>query len=81
MKKKPRRQNKFNFAVAQMTEAEEGMMDWMANFKQPESLRAEMDHKAIMAYLSQEKEKISEVGVQIKSGIETGKTLVAATGK
>ncbi|MBK8878269.1 MAG: hypothetical protein IPN74_06870 [Haliscomenobacter sp.] len=67
-------------AVAQMTEAEEGMMDWMANFKQPENLRAEMDHKAIMAYLSEEKDKISEVGAQIKSGIETGKALVAAAG-
>lgn len=63
-------------AIDQMAVAEEGMMDWMAEFKQPESLRAQMDHAAIIKYLEQEKQTISTVADQINQGIETGKKLL-----
>ena len=65
-------------AIDQMAIAEEGMMDWMAAFKQPESLRAQMDHAAIMKYLEKEKQTISTVADQINQGIETGKRLLEA---
>ncbi|MFZ4428557.1 MAG: hypothetical protein ACOYOO_15470 [Saprospiraceae bacterium] len=62
-------------AVAEMEAAEAGMMDWMAAFRQPETLRATMGHDAIMRYLAAERRKIETVSVQIKSGIEKGKIL------
>ncbi len=52
------------------------MMERMAGFRQPEVLRATMGHEQIMAYLNAEKDKITEVSVQIKSGIEKGKTII-----
>ncbi len=66
----------FEATVREMEMAEEGMMDWMAGFRQPEVLRATMGHEQIMAYLNAEKDKITEVSVQIKSGIEKGKTII-----
>jgi len=63
-------------AIGEITAAEEGMMDWMAGFRQPETLRASMDHEEIMKYLESEKNKITRVNVQIKAGIEKGKALV-----
>jgi len=59
-----------------MVLAEEGMMDWMSVFKQPDFLRDTMAHQAIMDYLAAEKEKIAGVGEQIKTGITEGKALL-----
>ena len=69
-------QQKLEMVVKEMEIAEEGMMDWMAGFRQPESLRATMGHEEIMAYLNTEKDKITEVSTRIKSGIENGKTII-----
>ncbi len=63
-------------AVREMEMAEEGMMDWMAGFRQPEALRATMGHEQIMDYLKAEQDKIQKVNLQIKAGIEKGKTII-----
>lgn len=62
-------------AITEMEAAEEGMMDWMAAFRQPETLRPKMGHDAIMRYLEAERKKIEEVNAQIKYGIEKGREL------
>ena len=64
-------------AITRMALAEEGMMDWMATFRQPEALRDKMEHEAILQYLEAEKQKINEVAVQIRSGIDSGKKLIS----
>lgn len=66
--------------LVRMESAEEGMMDWMAAFKQPEALRSSMDHPAIMTYLQQEKTTISQVASHINEGIEQGKYWVDKPG-
>lgn len=63
--------------LSQMETAEDGMMDWMAAYKQPEVLRSSMDHASIMAYLEKEKKTISQVAVQINEGIAKGKQMIA----
>ncbi len=63
-------------AVKEMEMAEEGMMDWMAAFRQPESMRPTTQHEAIMKYLEAEKKKIEGVNSQIKTGIEKGEQLI-----
>ena len=64
-------------AITRMALAEEGMMDWMATFRQPEALRGKMEDEAILQYLKAEKQNIQEVSVQIHSGIESGKKLIS----
>lgn len=64
-------------AITRMALAEEGMMDWMATFRQPEVLRDKMENEAILQYLEAEKQKINEVAVQIRSGIDSGKKLIS----
>ena len=64
-------------AISRMALAEEGMMDWMATFRQPEALRGKMEDEAILHYLETEKQNIQEVSVQIRSGIESGKKLIS----
>jgi outer membrane lipoprotein-sorting protein len=69
---------KIESAIMRMALAEEGMMDWMATFRQPEMLRGKMENEAILQYLEAEKQKINDVSVQIRSGIEDGKQLISA---
>jgi hypothetical protein len=69
---------KIESAITRMALAEEGMMDWMATFRQPEMLRGKMENEAILQYLEAEKQKINDVSVQIRSGIEDGKQLISA---
>ena len=64
-------------AISRMALAEEGMMDWMATFRQPEALRGKMEDEAILQYLEAEKQNIQEVSLQIRSGIESGKKLIS----
>ena len=69
---------KIESAIMRMALADEGMMDWMATFRQPEMLRGKMENEAILQYLEAEKQKINDVSVQIRSGIEDGKQLISA---
>ncbi len=69
---------KIESAITRMALAEEGMMDWMATFRQPEMLRGKMENEAILQYLEAEKQKINDVSAQIRSGIEDGKQLISA---
>lgn len=59
----------------ELEKADDGMMGWMANYKQPEALREEKTHEEIMTYLNEQKELISDVAEQINSSIEEAKKL------
>jgi formate dehydrogenase maturation protein FdhE len=64
-------------ALKNLQQADEGMMNWMADFHNNlDVLRDSMDHQAIMSYLGAEFEKIKVVDTQMRSSIETGKKLV-----
>ena len=56
--------------------ADDAMMDWMANFKIPES-----DHKSKLTYLQNEKLAISDVRELMLSTIYKGKSLVHKSDK
>ncbi len=59
-----------------LTKADEGMMNWMAEFKQPTSLRDTLSHEAIMNYLAAEQEKVQAVYDDINGSIEAAKGLL-----
>lgn len=63
--------------VLMLENADEGMMTWMAAFKEPAKLRKAKSHEEIMAYLNSEKEKISQVRTDMFDSIETAKALLA----
>ncbi|MEZ4953438.1 MAG: hypothetical protein R2825_07665 [Saprospiraceae bacterium] len=63
-------------AIYALEKADDGMMDWMANFKSPSKLRGEKSHEEIMAYLENEKEKIEQVKNDMMTSIERAKKLV-----
>ena len=52
------------------------MMNWMAEFKQPTSLRDTLSHEAIMNYLAAEQEKVQAVYDDINGSIEAAKGLL-----
>ena len=60
----------------QVDKADDGMMDWMAELKQPEELAKTMGQDAILEYLKTEKEKITVVKQQMEESIEEGKKMV-----
>lgn len=59
----------------ELEKADDGMMGWMANYRQPEALREEKTHDEIMTYLQEQKALISEVAGQINSSIEEAQKL------
>lgn len=69
-------QEKVGQVVQQLAAAGESMMEWMSNIRQLESLRTEMDHAAIVAYLNGEKEKITKVQQDMLQSIESGTNLL-----
>lgn len=62
----------------ELEKADDGMMGWMANYRQPEALREEKTHDEIMTYLNEQKALISDVAGQINSSIEEAKKLKAS---
>jgi len=67
--------------LVQLDNAGNGMMDWMASFKQPMSLREQKSHDEIMAYLNNEKGKVDVVSTNISKSIEVAKKLLAKLSK
>lgn len=67
--------------IRDLERADDGMMDWMANFKSPSKLRSEKSHEEIMAYLKNEKEKIEQVKNDMLQSIDQAKKLVAIQSK
>jgi len=60
--------------ILELEDAEEGMMDWMANYKsKPSKLKEGVDP---MAYYLEEKKKITEVKNKMLSSIENAKVLL-----
>lgn len=56
--------------------ADEGMMTWMAEFKQPANLRDSLPHEAIMNYLAGEQKKVQVVYDDINGSIDAAKALL-----
>lgn len=67
--------------LAQLENADEGMMSWMAEFKQPSKLRGSKTHEEIMAYLAEEKLKIEKVRDEMLSSIAEGTELLESFSK
>lgn len=59
-----------------LTNAENGMMDWMGNVRQLDDVRAETDHAGVMKYLDEEKKKVDELKQQMLQSIESAETYV-----
>ncbi|MCC6725593.1 MAG: hypothetical protein IT258_13885 [Saprospiraceae bacterium] len=68
-------------AISQLEKAEEGMMDWMNNFQQPDKLRETKQHEEIMAYLESEKQRIAAVREAMNNSIKTGQRILAEAPK
>jgi hypothetical protein len=59
-----------------MDQADKGMKEWMASFKQPASWRQQKSHDEIMAYLNSEKGKVDAVKTEIFLSIEEATKLL-----
>lgn len=59
-----------------LRKADDGMMEWMAGFKQPDNLRDSLSHDAIMNYLLAEQQKVQIVSDDINGSIEAATTLL-----
>lgn len=68
-------------AISQLEKAEEGMMDWMNKFTQPEKLRETKSHEEIMQYLSAEKNTISQVRDDMNNSIQVAERLLGSSGQ
>ena len=59
--------------IAELVAAEESMMDWMKEFRQPKDGDPE---EKVVAYLKDEKTKISRVSDQMLESLENGSQLL-----
>ena len=62
--------------LGRLEKADEGMMAWMGDFKEPSKLRGEKSHEEIMAYLAAQKVAIEKVRDDMMSAIADGKHMV-----
>lgn len=65
--------------IEELNEADDGMMDWMAELKQPTELRKTKSDQEVIIYLKSETEKIKVVKQQMEASIEAAKKMVAKT--
>lgn len=70
------KQERVNKAVKELEAASEGMMAWMSELKNLETLRKEKAHDEIMAYLEGETAVISNVKAQMLRSLEQGSALL-----
>lgn len=59
-----------------LNKADEGMMDWMAGFSQPENLRDSLSNDAIIAYLAGQQQAVQTVYDDINGSIDAAKQLL-----
>lgn len=60
-------------AITDLRKADDGMMDWMANYKAPEK-GADVDES--MAYLEVEMKSITEVDLEIDKSLKNGQSVL-----
>lgn len=65
-------------AVQNLDAADAAMWRWMNSLRNMDELRATETHEAIMAYLAAEKQSIEELKMQMQSGMDAGKALLAS---
>ena len=65
-----------SFALKQLNQADDGMMEWMNRLQQLDGLRAENEHEAIMTYLNEQKDAITKVKKDMLESIENGEKLM-----
>lgn len=59
-----------------LSRADEGMMSWMAEFRQPANLRDSLSHEDIVGYLQEEQKRVQKVHDDITGSIEAAKQLL-----
>lgn len=64
--------------IAALEEADEGMMEWMYEFKQLEVLQRKLDHEGILAYLQEEEQRIGAVEQQFATSMGQAEEWLAA---
>lgn len=64
-----------------LEDADEGMMSWMSEFKQPASMRNTKSHEEIMAYLEDQKGEIEKVKKDMEGSIEKATLLLQSYSK
>ena len=67
---------KTDSVLKKLEDAHEKMFDWMANFKQLDSLRDSLSHGEILDYLKKEQVSVTGVKVAILGSIEESKALI-----
>lgn len=66
-------------AISQLEKAEDGMMQWMNNFIQPEKMREDKKtHQEILQYLQDEKQAITKVRDDMHNSIDDGQRMLKA---
>ncbi|HFA47584.1 MAG TPA: hypothetical protein ENJ95_01045 [Bacteroidetes bacterium] len=68
-------------AIEYLEKADDGMMDWMGDFKQPSKLRGNKSHEEIMAYLNGQLKQVNQVKKDINGSIEKAKELLDSYSK
>ena len=69
---------KIETTLSSLEKADESMMEWMQNYKNPSKLRGEKTHEEIMTYLNDEKAKISNVKILMENSIKDGEALLSS---
>ncbi len=69
--------NELYDAIQSLERADEGMMNWMAAFQMPESLRGEgKTHEEIMRYLEAQQTMVNQVRDSIQQSLQRGEQLM-----
>jgi len=68
----PEQSQQFSTVLGNMKKAEDGMMSWMAEYKDPK----EMPGQEAIAYLQDQKQKITTNRDDIRAALEAGKKLI-----
>ena len=71
-------QQQIRETILQLEQADDGMMSWMNNFKEPAKLRSAKTHEEIMVYLENEKKTIAQVRTDMLESIVAAKALLAS---
>ena len=63
-------------AINELAAAEDGMWDWMHNFRPLGPIRDSLNHDGVLKYLNNEKERITKVKTDMLKSIEQGNQLL-----
>jgi len=72
-----RQLEEISLAITRLENADEAMMQWMANSPKLGKLRDTLQHEQIITLLKEEENSINKIGEEMASSLENGKTVLA----